>query len=79
MLKETCIPYDSELELPSTSGYRQLVMHVHLPLPPDKSNITSLPANYATSLWNKVEALLNTPNRVCNAPGMEDVKSVASA
>ena len=36
--------------------------------------IISLPADYISSLWNKVEALLNTSN----APGMKNTKCVAS-
>ena len=81
VLKETCIPYESELELPSTSASYLIpsTSGAHLSIPPDKSGIIDpLPADYVLSLWNKAEALLNTPNGVCNAPGMEGAKCVAS-
>jgi len=80
VLKETCIPYESELELPSTSASYLIppTSGAHLSIPPDKSGIISLPADYVLSLWNKAEALLNTPNVVCNAPGIEGAKCIDS-
>jgi len=64
----TCL---DQAEMPCTSG-------VHLSMPPDKSDIISLATDYILSLWNKAKGLLNTTNGVCNAPGMENTKCVAS-
>lgn len=45
---------------------------------PDKSGITSLPADMILLLWKKAERLLTMPNGICNAPGMSNAKCVAS-
>ena len=49
-----------------------------LSVPVERTEITSLPANVLGNIWSKAERILQTPNSICDAPGMSNAKCVAS-
>ena len=67
------IPFQTRNESESTST-SSTVLSVH----PERSGITTLPADMLTSMWKKAERLLKDPNGICDAPGMINSKCVAS-
>ena len=77
VFRENSIIYESPIEQPCSSGRLQPT-NFHLSVQPDESGITSLPADMIQLLWKKAERLLTIPNGVCNAPGMNNAKCVAS-
>ena len=77
VFRENSVMYESPTEQPCSSGSFQPATF-HLSVQPDKSGITPLPADMIQLLWKKAERLLTIPNGVCNVPGMNNAKCVAS-
>lgn len=66
-------------ECPGETSCRQCNFSENkLSVQPEMSGITVLSTEVLLRMWRKAEQLINTPNSICDAPGMENAKCVAS-
>ena len=45
-----------------------------LSVPVENTEITTIPADVLSNIWSKAERILQTPNSICDAPGMSNAK-----
>ena len=72
---ETCASHPSVIHHTTTTRAASLS---RLSVPVEKTEITTLPAGVLNNIWSKADRILQTPNSICDAPGMSNAKCVAS-